>query len=49
MVNVAVLSEHSIRAVHFHGFASEWQAIGVSNGHVTLQICITVTISNRVS
>ena len=49
MVNVEVLSQHSIRAVHFHGFASEWQAIAVSNGHVTLQICTAVTICNRVS
>ena len=49
MVNVEVLSQHSIRAVHFRGFASGWQAIAVSNGQVTLQICTTVTICNRVS
>ena len=49
MVNVEVLSQHSNRAVHFRGFASGWQAIAVSNGQVTLQICTTVTICNQVS
>ena len=49
MVNVGVLSQHSNRANHFHGFASGWQAIAVSNGRVTLQIRTTVTICNRVA